>query len=164
MPRMGIPASNSSFGIFGLPLSLTNAGPPERMIPFGACASIFFRGVQYGITSANTPVSRTRRAMTLVYCDPKSTTTMPPCEGLTPFELADECRMERIFSEECELPPRKDFVFLKKCEFAPEICVVHFRPSAVDCELDTRGKEFSIYSFHLGDIFNNANIEIGSGT
>ena len=35
MPRIGRPAENTSCGARGLPASGTEAGPPEKITPFG---------------------------------------------------------------------------------------------------------------------------------
>src|SRR5262249_52432207 len=58
------------------PGSDTLFGPPDRMTPIGLRAWIFSSGVSGGHTSEYTDSSRRRRAMSCVYCDPKSRTMM----------------------------------------------------------------------------------------
>src|SRR5437588_678325 len=74
MPSTGTPASYSATSIDGAPSTCTDAGPPERMIPFGRRASISSKGIVRGTISENTCASRTRRAISCAYCAPKSTT------------------------------------------------------------------------------------------
>src|SRR6266700_1911563 len=74
MPSTGTPASYSAASIDGASSTCTDAGPPERMIPFGRRASISFKGIVRGTISEYTCASRTRRAISCAYCAPKSTT------------------------------------------------------------------------------------------
>ena len=53
-------------------MSYTLAGPPERISPFGCIAAISAAGVSKRMISEYTWHSRIRRAMTCVYCEPKS--------------------------------------------------------------------------------------------
>src|ERR1043165_1047175 len=76
MPRSGVPRSNSSAAHFGAPASDTLFGPPERMIPTGFFALSVSSGVLNGTTSEYTDSSRSRRAISCVYCEPKSRTRM----------------------------------------------------------------------------------------
>ena len=52
------------------------AGPPERMRPSGLRARIWSSGAVQGSTTEKTLNSRMRRAMSWVYCDPKSRMTI----------------------------------------------------------------------------------------
>jgi hypothetical protein len=72
MPRVGMPSSNSSGLTRGAPSSYTDDGPPERMMPAGAMARMRSSGRLKGWISEYTFCSRTRRAMSWVYCEPKS--------------------------------------------------------------------------------------------
>src|SRR2546423_5337897 len=74
MPSTGTPASYSAASIDGASSTCTDAGPPERMIPFGRRASISSKGIVRGTISEYTCASRTRRAISCAYCAPKSTT------------------------------------------------------------------------------------------
>ena len=58
------------------PASETLFGPPDRMMPAGRCARIRSSGVSGGQISEYTESSRRRRAMSCVYCEPKSRTMM----------------------------------------------------------------------------------------
>src|SRR5437660_8936979 len=75
MPSTGTPASYSAASIDGASSTCTDAGPPERMIPFGRRASISSKGIVRGTISEYTCASRTRRAISCAYCAPKSTTS-----------------------------------------------------------------------------------------
>src|SRR2546426_8951340 len=75
MPSTGTPASYSATSIDGASSTCTDAGPPERMIPFGRRASISSKGIERGTISEYTCASRTRRAISCAYCAPKSTTS-----------------------------------------------------------------------------------------
>src|SRR5580698_110044 len=51
---------------------MTDSGPPERITPRGANARTAASDMSQGWISQYTPLSRTRRAMSWVYCAPKS--------------------------------------------------------------------------------------------
>src|SRR2546426_9897839 len=74
MPSTGTPTSYSAASIDGASSTCTDAGPPERMIPFGRRASISCKGIVRGTISLYTCASRTRRAISCAYWAPKSTT------------------------------------------------------------------------------------------
>ena len=76
MPSTGLPRSNTAGSHFGAPASDTLFGPPDRMMPTGLRARIFSAGVSGGQISEYTDSSRRRRAISCVYCDPKSRTMM----------------------------------------------------------------------------------------
>ncbi len=61
---------------FGAPSSDTLLGPPDRMMPAGLRARIVSSGVSGAHTSEYTDSSRSRLAMSCVYCEPKSSTRM----------------------------------------------------------------------------------------
>src|SRR5919204_553997 len=77
MPSTGGPSSSSSVRSSGAPSEYTEAGPPERTIARAPRSRITDSGVSCGRSSANTPHSRIRRAMSCEYCPPKSKTTTP---------------------------------------------------------------------------------------
>src|SRR5262245_9538569 len=84
MPRTGTWAAYSEGSIEGASSTWTDAGPPERMMPFGRRASISDSGIVRGTISEYTCASRTRRAISCAYCAPKSTTsTVSNCEAST---------------------------------------------------------------------------------
>src|SRR5262245_50678544 len=72
MPRMGRPRSNSAASTDGALGSYTDDGPPESTIARGPSARILSRPMSKGWISEYTFSSRMRRAMSCVYCDPKS--------------------------------------------------------------------------------------------
>ena len=61
---------------FGEPFANTLAGPPESTIPTGFCFRMSESFELYGITEENTLDSLILLAMTWVYWDPKSRTTI----------------------------------------------------------------------------------------
>src|SRR5215471_12194385 len=75
MPSTGTSTSYSAGSIEGASSTWTDAGPPERMMPFGRRASISDSGIVRGTISEYTCASRTRRAISCAYCAPKSTTS-----------------------------------------------------------------------------------------
>src|SRR5580658_6545742 len=72
MPSTGTPNSNTAAGARGGSESVTDSGPPERITPRGAKARTAASVMSQGWISQYTPLSRTRRAMSWVYCAPKS--------------------------------------------------------------------------------------------
>ncbi len=82
MPSTGRFFSNTHVGVSGAPVSYTLAGPPDRMTPRGFSFSIVSHGVSGGTSSQYTWHSRTRRAISIENCEPKSmTTTASGCTG-----------------------------------------------------------------------------------
>ncbi len=76
MPSTGTPIASTSGSAAGAAASYTLHGPPERITPFGASARIFSREAVHGSTTENTLNSRMRRAISCVYCEPKSRMTI----------------------------------------------------------------------------------------
>src|SRR4051794_4262579 len=74
MPSTGLPRSRSSVRSSGAPSEYTEAGPPERTSAAGRRSAMASSGTSCGRSSANTPHSRIRRAMSCEYCPPKSRT------------------------------------------------------------------------------------------
>src|SRR5207302_3661567 len=72
MPRIGRPRSHAPLSGCGAPASYTDAGPPLKMRPRGLRAAISAAAIVPGTSSQYTPDSRTRRAISWLYCDPKS--------------------------------------------------------------------------------------------
>jgi hypothetical protein len=56
----------------GEPVSVVDSGPPERMMPFAPEAAISPGSWSQAQISQYTPISRMRRAISWVYCAPKS--------------------------------------------------------------------------------------------
>src|SRR4029079_8860934 len=79
MPSTGRPMSYNAASHFGAPASDTLFGPPDRMMPMGLRARIFSIGASGGHTSEYTDSSRRRRAISCVYCEPKSRTMIVSC-------------------------------------------------------------------------------------
>src|SRR5918992_6233891 len=79
MPSTGTPSSSSSRRSLGAPSAYTEAGPPESKRPRGRRRSTSSSGTSCGKSSANTPHSRTRRAISCEYCPPKSSTRTSSC-------------------------------------------------------------------------------------
>src|SRR5687768_14396376 len=72
MPRTGTPSVNTAFGATGACNSVVDSGPPERMTPLAPKARTSSSLMSHGWISQYTPLSRTRRAISCVYCAPKS--------------------------------------------------------------------------------------------
>src|SRR6516165_5590465 len=72
MPSTGTPSSNTAAGARGGSAAVTDSGPPERITPRGRKARTCASPMSQGWISQYTPSSRTRRAMSCVYCAPKS--------------------------------------------------------------------------------------------
>ena len=72
MPSTGSPEVNTQSGARGDPISVTLAGPPDRMIAFGLYFSRAASALLNGTISECTPCSRTRRAISCVTWLPKS--------------------------------------------------------------------------------------------
>src|SRR5436190_5024735 len=84
MPSTGGPSSSSSVRSSGASSEYTEAGPPERTSARGVRSRIAASGVSWGRSSANTPHSRIRRAMSCEYCPPKSRTSTSSSRTRTP--------------------------------------------------------------------------------
>src|ERR1700752_1519689 len=82
MPRTGIPRSKRAASHIGAPSSDTLLGPPERMSPMGFLSRNVDNDVLNGTISEYTDSSRRRRAMSCVYCEPKSRTRMVWCDTM----------------------------------------------------------------------------------
>src|SRR5690242_14322147 len=76
MPSTGTPNSSTAGSAGGASASYTEHGPPDRMIPSGFCARTCSMGAVQGSTTENTFCSRMRRAISCVYCEPKSRMTI----------------------------------------------------------------------------------------
>src|SRR5262245_18476982 len=72
MPSTGTPASNTACGERGGFVSVTDSGPPDRMMPRAPKALTSPSAMSHGWISQYTPLSRTRRAISCVYWAPKS--------------------------------------------------------------------------------------------
>src|SRR5262245_51105160 len=70
-----MPKSNRPGSHCGAPSAYTLAGPPERMIPRGANSRTRAAVISCRTISQYTCCSRTRRAMSWAYCEPKSRTS-----------------------------------------------------------------------------------------
>src|SRR3954471_10861519 len=79
MPSTGMPSSSSAGSSFGAPGAYTDAGPPDRISPFGARRRTSSTPTWCGSSSENTPHSRTRRAISCEYWPPKSRTRTSFC-------------------------------------------------------------------------------------
>src|SRR5580704_9627024 len=73
MARIGTPLAKTSAGARGLPASGTDAGPPDRITALGFSRAKASDALENGWISQKTPASRTRRAISCVTCEPKST-------------------------------------------------------------------------------------------
>src|SRR5215216_259299 len=74
MPSTGMPSSRSSRRSSGAPSEYTDAGPPDSTRAAGRRSLMRSKSVVCGSSSANTPHSRIRRAISCEYCPPKSRT------------------------------------------------------------------------------------------
>src|SRR5438445_511933 len=75
MPRMGRPSWYTSGSGWGAPASYTEAGPPLKINPRGARRRTSSAAMSPGTSSQYTLASRTRRAISWLYCEPKSRTS-----------------------------------------------------------------------------------------
>src|SRR5215217_1126042 len=75
MPRTGMPISSSSRRSSGAPSEYTEAGPPDSTSAPGRRSLMLSKSVVCGRSSAKTPHSRIRRAMSCEYWPPKSRTS-----------------------------------------------------------------------------------------
>src|SRR5580658_15539 len=82
MPSTGTPSCSTLGSHTGASLSYTELGPPDKTIPIGSSARISSSFAVHGKIAENTCCSRIRRAISCVYCPPKSSTTIP-CRVLT---------------------------------------------------------------------------------
>ena len=72
MPSTGTPESKTICGARGLPISVVEAGPPERITALGWMRLNASSADWNGTISEKTPASRMRRAMSCVTWLPKS--------------------------------------------------------------------------------------------
>src|SRR5687767_13851951 len=70
MPSTGAWCVRSNTFTSGAETSLTEKGDPERITPFIVLSKLIF--LEYGMISQYTLASLTARAMSCVYCEPKS--------------------------------------------------------------------------------------------
>src|SRR5580693_3128076 len=82
MPSTGTSSCSTCGSHSGASLSYTELGPPDRTMPTGSSARTSSSLAVHGRTAENTCCSRMRRAISCVYCPPKSRTTIP-CRVLT---------------------------------------------------------------------------------
>src|SRR5580658_3638240 len=82
MPSTGTPSCSTCGSHSGASLSYTELGPPDRTMPTGSSARTSSSFAVHGRIAENTCCSRMRRAISCVYCPPKSRTTIP-CRVLT---------------------------------------------------------------------------------
>src|ERR1035437_3491321 len=76
MPSTGTPSAKIFLSDNGAFFAYTLDGPPDKMIPLGASAAISTAGVSWHRMTEYTLHSRMRRAITWVYCEPKSRMTI----------------------------------------------------------------------------------------
>src|ERR1019366_6427032 len=76
MPSTGTPSAKIFLSDNGAFLAYTLDGPPDKRMPLGASAAISTAGVSWPRMTEYTLHSRMRRAITWVYCDPKSKMTI----------------------------------------------------------------------------------------
>src|SRR5882672_10761812 len=79
MPSTGTPSSKTTSGARGVSSSVTEFGPPERMMPRGLKSRMNCSLTSKGCSSQYTPASRTRRAISCAYCAPKSRMRILSC-------------------------------------------------------------------------------------
>src|SRR4030095_4873271 len=80
MPSTGTPCVHTAAGARGVSPSVTLLGPPDKTMPFGANSRMNVSLTSYGWISQYTCVSRRRRAMSCVYCAPKSRIRILECD------------------------------------------------------------------------------------
>src|SRR5271155_2436758 len=96
MPSTGTPSSSIFGSQTGASLSYTELGPPESTIPTGSCARISAIVAVHGRIAEKTSCSRMRRAMSCVYCPPKSRTTIPFLTITSLLLLHHDCTASRF--------------------------------------------------------------------
>ena len=79
MPSTGMPSSNISLSQCGESAQYTLFGPPVRMMPIGAISRTAAAEISPARTIDSTPHSRTRRAISSLYCPPKSRISKSSC-------------------------------------------------------------------------------------
>src|ERR1700712_5066271 len=83
MPSTGMPSSYTAGVMVGAPGSYTDDGPPDSTMPVGLSARSWRSSgsvaIVYGWISQYTACSRIRRAISWVYCEPKSRTRISWC-------------------------------------------------------------------------------------
>src|SRR5471032_305990 len=79
MPSTGTPRSKTTCGARGEPCSVTEFGPPDKMMPFGANSRMNASSTSYGWISEYTCDSRMRRAINWVTWEPKSRIRILSC-------------------------------------------------------------------------------------
>src|SRR5215468_3635440 len=82
---MGTPSLKMPGSEMGAFCSYTDAGPPDKTMPFGFCAFSFSTGVLNGTISVYTFASRILRPISCVYCPPKSRMSIVSnCDDILP--------------------------------------------------------------------------------
>src|SRR5215470_18427681 len=77
-----MPIDSTAGSQCGAPSAYAELGPPDKIIPDGSNFWMSLIFAVNGSTDENTCCSRTRRAISCVYCPPKSITTTPPNSDL----------------------------------------------------------------------------------
>src|SRR5688572_24020217 len=116
MPSTGTSSPNTAGSHFGAPASDTLLGPPDRIKPAGRFARIESSGVLNGTISEYTDNSRRRRAMSCVYCEPKSRMRIVWCDtakglGGSSYYRSTYCGSLRPIAVDCA----GDRVHLERC-------------------------------------------------
>src|SRR5215469_2844650 len=119
MPSTGIPILSTAGSHFGASLSYTELGPPDRITPAGSSFPTSSTAVVHGRIAEKTPCSLTRRAISCVYCPPKSSTTMPPCSAFSGCSTSHLSRVSCTFSAFIPVAPSIPTSTSQSCYSSP---------------------------------------------
>src|SRR6266545_3443279 len=135
MPSTGIPDSKSPRAGSGAPSSYTLEGPPDSTTPLYPARTTSSAEHVGGRISEYTESSRIRRAMSCVYCDPKSRTAIrsSPPTGLGPLS-ARAAEFLRLLEDLALGLDRRGDDQLRELEFpdVPGPDRAHARPDRAD--------------------------------
>jgi hypothetical protein len=106
MPSTGTPSSNTAAGARGAFGAVTLSGPPESTMPRAPKPRTNSSPTSYGWISQYTFVSRSRRAISCVYCAPKSRIRMRQCDAADMAASTFARSVARARQPLCTRPPR----------------------------------------------------------
>src|SRR5580693_1057330 len=94
MPNSGTPLARIAGSMLGASSTKVLSGPPDRISAAGARDDSALHGVSNGTISQYAPSSRVRRAMSWLYCAPKSRMKTVGCVT-APASGGSGCRLQR---------------------------------------------------------------------
>src|SRR5919108_2674450 len=129
MPSTGMSSSSSSGSSRGAPGAYTDAGPPDRISPFGARRRTSSMSTWCGSSSENTPHSRTRRAISCEYCPPKSRTRTSSC-ATARSSASSSTGWSAAMPEPCPRVTRSVLIDRSSSRVTRSVCDKRDRPSS----------------------------------